>query len=427
MGIIQAIRGTKDILPEEISYWQQVEAIAAQILTRAMYQEIRCPIFEQTSLFKRGIGEATDVVGKEMYTFGDRKDRSITLRPEGTAGVVRAYIEHSLYAQGGVQRLWYKGAMFRYERPQEGRQRQFHQIGVELLGTKDPRGDVEVIALAVDILQALGLKSLHLDLNSVGNKEDRLHYREALINYFTPYQQDLDPDSQDRLTRNPLRILDSKDKKTQEIAKNAPNITKYLSPDSLKHFEQVQQLLTDLNIAYQLNPCLVRGLDYYTHTAFEIQSADLGAQATVCGGGRYDGLVKELGGTDTPAVGWALGMERLIILLQQKQKAQKTQPDFYFVSKGEKAEAQALILTQQLRNLGFTVELDLSGSAFGKQFKRADRSEAHACLVLGEEEAQNNAINLKWMLSKKQETFSQAKLLEISDQLRQQIKELKTN
>jgi histidyl-tRNA synthetase len=425
MGIIQAIRGTKDILPEEIPYWQQVEAIASEILARGMYQEIRCPIFEQTSLFERGIGEATDVVGKEMYTFSDRKDRSITLRPEGTAGVVRAYLEHSLYSLGGVQRLWYKGAMFRYERPQEGRQRQFHQIGVELIGTNDPRGDVEVIALAVDILQALGLKSLRLDLNSVGNKEDRFNYREALVNYFTPYKGDLDADSQDRLTRNPLRILDSKDSKTKEIAQNAPKITDYLGENSQKHFETVQKLLTDLKIEYNLNHCLVRGLDYYTHTAFEIQSDDLGSQATVCGGGRYDGLVKELGGVETPAFGCAFGMERLILLLQQQKKAQKNKPDFYFVSKGETAEAQALILTQKLRNLGFTVELDLSGSAFGKQFKRADRSEAYVCLILGDEEAKENTINLKWMLSKKQETFSQSHLLEIKDQLRQQINELK--
>ena len=423
--MVKAIRGTKDILPEEITYWQQIEAIASEILARAMYNEIRCPIFEETSLFERGIGEATDVVGKEMYTFCDRKNRSITLRPEGTAGVVRAYIEHSLYAQGGVQRLWYKGAMFRYERPQEGRQRQFHQIGVELLGTRDPRADVEVIALGVNILQKLGLKSLHLDLNSVGNRDDRSNYRQALIDYFTPYQEDLDSDSQERLTKNPLRILDSKDKKTKEICQNAPNIIDYLSEDSQKHFQQVQQLLTDLDIKYKLNPCLVRGLDYYTHTAFEIISDDLGAQATVCGGGRYDGLVKELGGVDTPAVGWALGMERLILLLKQKQEAPKNNPDFYFVSRGEKPQAQALILAQKLRNLGFRVELDLSGSAFNKQFKRGDRTGAFACLILGESEAENKTINLNWMSSQEQETLAQSKLLEIKDQLMEKINQLK--
>ena len=245
MGTIQAIRGTRDILPSEIGYWQQVEAIASQILNRALYQEIRTPIFEETALFKRGIGEATDVVGKEMYTFEDRGDRSLTLRPEGTAGVVRSFIEHNLFAAGGVQRLWYKGPMFRYERPQAGRQRQFHQIGVEILGSADPRADVEAIALATDILKALGLKNLTLDLNSVGNGEDRQNYREALINYLTPYQAELDPDSQERLTRNPLRILDSKDKRTKEITLNAPSILDYLGEASRRHFEVVQHLLTD--------------------------------------------------------------------------------------------------------------------------------------------------------------------------------------
>ncbi|MGL5033693.1 MAG: histidine--tRNA ligase, partial [Microcystaceae cyanobacterium] len=244
MAAIQAIRGTRDLFSPEIYYWQQVEAVAAQILNRALYQEIRTPIFEQTSLFERGIGEATDVVGKEMYSFQDRGDRGITLRPEGTAGVVRAFIEHNLQATGSVQRLWYKGPMFRYERPQAGRQRQFHQIGVEVLGSADARADAEVIALATDILQALGLKNLHLSLNSVGNAEDRQNYRDALVNYLTPHQADLDADSQERLSRNPLRILDSKDAKTQEIVRNAPSILDYLGDRSRQHFEQVQQLLT---------------------------------------------------------------------------------------------------------------------------------------------------------------------------------------
>jgi histidyl-tRNA synthetase len=421
MGTIQASRGTHDILPSEIGYWQQVEAIASQILNRALYQEIRTPIFEETALFKRGIGEATDVVGKEMYTFEDRGDRSLTLRPEGTAGVVRSFIEHNLFATGGVQRLWYKGPMFRYERPQAGRQRQFHQIGVEILGSADPRADVEAIALATDILKALGLKNLTLDLNSVGNGEDRQNYRQALINYLTPYQAELDPDSQERLTRNPLRILDSKDKRTKEITLNAPSILDYLGEQSRRHFEVVQQLLTDLEISYQLNPRLVRGLDYYTHTAFEIQSEDLGAQATVCGGGRYDGLASQLGGPETPAVGWAIGLERLILLLQQLQAAPQASPDFYLISKGEKAEAQSLILAQKLRQAGFIVELDLSGSAFGKQFKRADRSNAIACLVLGEAEAETKTIKLKWMASKEESTLTQDELFSELGELRQQL------
>ena len=427
MGSIQALPGTRDILPNEVGYWQHVEAIARQILTRAAYQEIRPPIFERTELFERGIGEATDVVGKEMYTFNDRATppRSVTLRPEGTAGVVRAFIENSLYAAGGVQRLWYTGPMFRYENPQAGRQRQFHQLGVEVIGSADPRADAEVIAIASDILRNLGLKTLKLDLNSVGNVEDRQQYRQALVDYLTPYKDELDPDSQERLSRNPLRILDSKDKRTQEIAQAAPSIQDYLGTYSQLHFEQVQQLLSDLGISYQLNPRLVRGLDYYTHTAFEIISDDLGAQATVCGGGRYDGLVEELGGSATPAVGWAIGLERLVLLLQQLGEPPRQGLDFYVVSKGEAAQAQALGLAQKLRQVGFSVELDLSGSGFKKQFTRADRSGAVACLILGDEEAQNKTVKLKWMASKEQTAIAQADLLEKTDELRRQIDSLR--
>ena len=411
MTTIQAIRGTRDILPEEAFYWQVVEQQARTILQRAAYREIRTPIFEQTELFARGIGEATDVVGKEMYTFTDRGDRSLTLRPEGTAGVVRSYIEQGLAALGGVQRLWYTGPMFRYERPQAGRQRQFHQIGVEVLGSADPRADAEVIALAMDVLQSVGIQSLSLELNSVGDATDRQRYRQALVDYLTPYATELDADSQDRLTRNPLRILDSKDPRTQEIVQTAPNLLSYLSEASQHFFAGVQQSLTDLGIHYTLNPCLVRGLDYYSHTAFEMQSQDLGAQATVCGGGRYDGLVKQLGGADTPAVGWAIGMERLILLLQQAEQQKPGQLDFYLVSRGEKAEPQALVLAQHLRQKGCSVELDLSGSAFGKQFKRADRSGAKVCLVLGDAEAEAGTVNLKWLATGQQETRTQADLL----------------
>jgi histidyl-tRNA synthetase len=423
--MIQALRGTRDILPEEVGYWQLIEDTAREILGRAVYQEIRSPIFEQTDLFERSIGEATDVVGKEMYTFKDRGDRSLTLRPEGTAGVVRAYISNKLHAQGGVQRLWYTGAMFRYERPQAGRQRQFHQVGLELLGSHAPRADVEVIALATDILQTLGLKNLELDINSVGNGSDRAQYREALISYLEPYKDDLDQDSKDRLTRNPLRILDSKDPKTQAIAQNAPKITEHLSTESKKHFDMVLQLLTDLDIKYQINHCLVRGLDYYTHTAFEIKSSDLGAQATVCGGGRYDGLVAELGGAETPAVGWAIGMERLVLLLQKLQANPLITPDLYLVSRGEVAEAQGLLLAQKLRHAGLGVELDLSGSAFGKQFKRADRSGAVACLVIGDSEAENQTVNLKWLASGEQQAIAQSDLLAMTEELKTKIAERK--
>jgi histidyl-tRNA synthetase len=346
-----------------------------------------------------------------MYTFTDRGNRSITLRPEGTAGVIRSYVQNKFYALGGVQRLWYCGPMFRYERPQAGRQRQFHQIGVELIGTHNPRADVEVIAIATDILKALGLQNLTLQLNSVGSGQDRQRYKEALVNYLTPYKSELDEDSQERLTRNPLRILDSKNPKTQEIALNAPSILDYLDDDSKRDFDLVCSLLSALDIKYELNPRLVRGLDYYTHTAFEIQSADLGAQATVCGGGRYDGLVEQLGGNPTPAVGWAIGMERLILLLQQLQPQPQLVPDLYIVSRGEKAQNQALILSQKLRQTGFKVELDLSGSSFGKQFKRGDKSGAKACLVLGDNEAETETVQLKWLETSEQITINQQDLI----------------
>lgn len=421
MSNIQALRGTRDILPDEVTVWQHVEATARDILNRAAYREIRPPMFEQTELFARGIGEATDVVGKEMYSFEDRGGRSITLRPEITAGLVRAFISNKLFASGGVQRLWHTGPAFRYERPQKGRQRQFHQLDVEILGSRDPRADVEVIAIATDILHHLGLKSLTLDLNSVGSGADRQAYRDALVSYLTPYKNELDSDSQDRLSRNPLRILDSKDSRTQEIVQDAPSLLNHLSDDSQRHFDQVQEQLSALGIDFNINPQLVRGLDYYTHTAFEIMSADLGAQATVCGGGRYDGLVQQLGGPEVPAIGFAIGLERLTILLRQLQATPTPELDFYIVSRGEKAEPTTTILAQKLRHQGFSVEVDLSGSAFGKQFKRADRSGAIGCLIVGDAEAENDTVQLKWLSSGEQSEMPQAELLDQTDALKNKL------
>ncbi len=421
MSSLQASRGTRDIFTPEISYWQQLESVARQILAQAAYAEIRTPAFESTELFARGIGETTDIVGKEMYTFSDRGDRSLTLRPEGTAGAVRAFIEHKLYAQGGVQRLWYTGAMFRYERPQAGRQRQFHQLGVEVLGSKDPRADAEVIAIAADFLIELGLQDLVVDLNSVGSSEDRIVYREALVNYFTPYATELDLDSRDRLSRNPLRILDSKDPRTQEIALGAPSILDYLSTESQQHFERVQALLQDLNIAFRLNPRLVRGLDYYTHTAFEIQSSHLGAQSAVCGGGRYDRLVAELGGPDTPAVGWAIGLERLVLLLQQSTQPVATQIDLYIVSRGEQAEGKSLQIAQSLRRVGLSVELDLSAAKFDKQLKRAANSGAIAALIIGDTEAATGNLQLKFLASTEQKTIALSEILSDPQAFRQRL------
>ncbi|MGK7888885.1 MAG: histidine--tRNA ligase [Leptolyngbyaceae cyanobacterium] len=421
MVTVQAARGTKDILPEDVGYWQHIEAIARSTFHRAAYQEIRTPIFEPTHLFERGIGEATDVVGKEMYTFTDRGDRSLTLRPENTAGVARALIEHNLQAQGGVQRLWYSGPMFRYERPKAGRQRQFHQIGVEVLGSGAARADAEAIAVAMNFLAALGLQTPKLMFNTIGSFEDRKTYREALVDYLTPYKEDLDPDSQDRLTRNPLRILDTKVERTRDIIQDAPTLLQQMSADSIQRFEQVQQLLTDLGLAYTIDPQLVRGLDYYTHTVFEIQAEELGTEATVCAGGRYDGLVAQLGGADVPAVGWASGVERLLLLVKEHGTVAAQTVDFYVVSRGDRAEANALTLSQKLRQLGFAVELDLSGSAFGKQFKRADRSGAAACFILGDAEAEQGTVQLKWLASGDQEEVKQEELEAIAPTLRQKL------
>ena len=392
MEKLQSLRGMVDLLPAQTALWQRVENEAREQFRRACVQEIRTPVLEVTELFARGIGEATDVVGKEMYTFLDRGDRSCTLRPEGTASVVRAAIQHGLLSQG-PQRLWYAGPMFRYERPQAGRQRQFHQIGLECLGFADASSDVEAIALAWDLLTSLGIQGLALELNTLGSSEDRARYREQLVAYLQQHRDRLDPDSQDRLERNPLRILDSKNTQTQAVLMDAPTLANALAEESRKRFEQVKAGLEALAIPYTLNPRLVRGLDYYSHTAFEITSTQLGAQATVCGGGRYDGLVEQLGGPVTPAIGWALGMERLVMLLGQQEASMP--PDLYLVSRGQAAESAALLLARSLRLAGLRVERDPSGAAFGKQFKRADRSGSPWAAVLGDGELERGVVCLK--------------------------------
>ena len=393
-----------DLLPEQTRRWQAVESVAREHFRCAGLDEIRTPLLEFTDLFARGIGEATDVVGKEMYTFVDRGDRSCTLRPEGTASVVRAALQHGLLTQG-TQRLWYGGPMFRYERPQAGRQRQFHQIGVEFLGASSPRSDAEVIALAWDLLSALGIQGLKLEINSLGTPEDRQRFRTDLVGWLEQRVEQLDPDSQERLSTNPLRILDSKDKGTQLLLNEAPTLLGALSEESVHRFDEVRALLTALQIPYQLNPRLVRGLDYYGHTAFEITSDQLGAQATVCGGGRYDGLIEQLGGPATPAIGWALGMERLLLVIAAAAQSDPgglaarltatSAPLVYLINRGEQAEPQALTLARKLRAAGLAVELDGSSAAFGKQFKRADRSGAPWAVVLGDEEALAGQLRLK--------------------------------
>jgi len=393
---LQSLRGMVDLLPERIPLWQRIEATAREHFHRAAIGEIRTPLLEVTELFARGIGESTDVVGKEMYTFLDRGDRSCTLRPEGTASVVRAAIQHGLLVQG-PQRLWYGGPMFRYERPQAGRQRQFHQIGVELLGVADAGSDAEAIAIAWDLLADLGVGGLQLEINSLGTPEDRQRYRAELVLWLEAHHDQLDPDSQQRISTNPLRVLDSKNPDTQALLAGAPTLADALTGESHERFARVRQGLEALAIPFVLNPRLVRGLDYYGHTAFEITSNQLGAQATVCGGGRYDGLVAELGGPATPAVGWALGMERLVLLLSQATAVEPAAgvPDLYVISRGELAEAQALVLTRLARQAGLAAERDASGSAFGKQFKRADRSGAPWAAVIGGSEAADGMALLK--------------------------------
>ena len=382
-----------DLLPAQSHGWQKVESIALKHFSRAGLREIRTPIIEQTDLFSRGIGENTDVVGKEMYNFEDRGGRPCTLRPEGTASVARSIVQHGLL-NNGPQRLWYRGPMFRYERPQAGRQRQFHQIGVEFVGLSTVMSDAEVISIAWDFLRDVGLVDLTLEINSLGSNEDRNIFKEELKNWLNQRFDLLDEDSQRRIHVNPLRILDSKNKFTKDLLSEAPKLSDFLSNNSKNRFDCLQELLQNINIPYKINNNLVRGLDYYSHTAFEITSDHLGSQATVCGGGRYDSLISELGGPQTPSIGWAIGMERLIILAGEEILHSKS-PDVYLIHRGEKAEQLALKITCQLRSANLTIELDYSGSSFSKQFKRADKSKAKWAIVIGEDEASKDQILMK--------------------------------
>jgi histidyl-tRNA synthetase len=397
---IQAIRGMNDLLPAETIIWQFVEDILRQVLQSYSYQEIRSPILEKTELFKRSIGEVTDIVEKEMYTFLDRNNESLTLRPEGTACCVRAGIEHGLlYNQ--IQRLWYVGPYFRYERPQKGRYRQFYQCGVEMFGIETPDADAELILLSAKILEKLGLKShVTLELNSLGSIQSRAAYREQLVNYLNEHHDQLDEDSKRRLTTNPLRILDSKNPAMQTLLKNAPQLIDCLDAESAEHFAKVKNYLTAAGVQYTLNSRLVRGLDYYTKTVFEWVTNELGAQGTVCAGGRYDGLVEQLGGKATPALGFAIGMDRIVLLAQEIQKNLPTNaPHIYFISDGEAAFQQSLILADQLRDHipGLRIQLHCGGGSLKNQFKKADKSGALFALVLGDEELQTKKIGIKFL------------------------------
>jgi histidyl-tRNA synthetase len=399
---LQPVRGTRDIMPEEMRRQRQVVETACELAARYGYLEMSTPIFEFTDVFRRPLGETSDVVSKEMYTFTDRGDDELTLRPEATAAVCRAFL-----SEGLTQRLPCKffchGPMFRYDRPQMGRWRQFHQINVELIGVPEPSGDVETIALGVDILDALGvLGKTTLELNTLGDPESRKAYRDVLVEYFRDHSDRLSPDSQERLTRNPLRILDSKDTRDRRVCAGAPVLAEHLNQQSVDFFATVRRDLEALGIAYSLNTHLVRGLDYYTHTIFEFTTEELGAQGSVLGGGRYDGLIELLGGPPTPGVGWAGGVERMAMLLENVATAPRP---IVVVPIGAAAEAPALTLTRRLRLAGFTVELGFSGNV-GKRLRRADRLSARAAVLLGEDELAQNAATVRDLESGEQEVVS---------------------
>ena len=413
---IQAIRGMNDCSPTESPLWQWIEGQVRQILSSYGYSEVRMPIVESTPLFARAIGEVTDVVSKEMYTFWDN-DEQLTLRPEGTAGCVRAAIEHG-WIYNNEQRLWYMGPMFRHERPQKGRYRQFHQAGVEVFGIATPEIDAELIILTARLWKALGIdQHVSLQLNSIGSLEARANYRSALVAFLENHQDLMSEEEKERLVKNPLRILDTKNQALQDVLDDAPKLLDYLDDESRQHFAQLCGLLDAVGIQYEINPKLVRGLDYYNKTVFEWVTSALGAQGTVCGGGRYDGLVEQLGGHATSGVGFAMGLERLVLLVQEVNKSipVKSAVDIYVVYQGEGTTLAAFQLAEKLRSElpHLSTMLHCSGGNFKKQFKRADKSGATLALVLGESEVQNNQVVVKHLLgAAEQQTIDVDNLIE---------------
>ncbi|MGB2680287.1 MAG: histidine--tRNA ligase [Candidatus Competibacter sp.] len=396
MGTFQAIRGMNDILPGESALWQRLEATLRETLAAYGYQEIRLPLVEKTELFARSIGEVTDIVDKEMYTFADRNGDSLTLRPEGTAGCARACIEHGLL-HNQTQRLWYAGPMFRYEKPQKGRYRQFHQVGAEAYGMAGPDIDAELIGLSARLWRRLGLQQVVLQINSLGSSAARAAYRERLVDYFTARRAELDEDSQRRLAANPLRILDSKNPMMRALIAEAPSLLDYLDPDSQAHFERLQSLLDAAGITYEVNPRLVRGLDYYCKTVFEWVTDTLGAQGTICAGGRYDGLIEQLGGPAAPGVGFAMGLERLIAMLAAPGRPTADPPHAYLIAAGEEAQRAGFALAERLRDQlpALRLQLHCGGGGFKAQFRRADHSGAQLALILGENEVAAGTVAIK--------------------------------
>lgn len=405
--LTNAPRGTKDILPDTVGDWNYVEGEIRELCRRFGYSEIRTPIFEHTELFQRGIGEGTDVVDKEMYTFTDRGERSITLRPENTASAVRAYLQNKLYAQSNLVKLFYIGSMFRYDRPQAGRMREFHQFGVEALGEANPAVDAEVILLAMNLLEGLGLKDLELSINSVGCPKCRSKYRTMLQDFFRDKLEDLCEDCRSRFERSPLRILDCKKDSDKPYMADAPKITDCLCEECAEHFAKLKELLTSAGISFTHDPRLVRGLDYYTKTAFEIKYPPLGAQSAVAGGGRYDGLIEEMGGNPTPAVGFATGLERLLLALESQNllPEKNRSVDAYVVALGEAAQAEGFKLLNSLRKQGLSAAMDFAGRSMKAQMKQANKLGAKYSVILGEDEIAEGVVMLRSM-----EDSSQAKV-----------------
>lgn len=402
----QKPKGTADILPGESSLWQKVEKTAEDVFSAYRFSEIRTPIFEQYEVFQRSSGETSDIVSKEMYDFYDKGERHMSLRPEGTAGVVRAYVENKLYGPEHVKpyKVWYKGPMFRYERPQSGRQRQFHQIGVEAFGSASPEIDVDIMSMAIRFLSEFNINNYKLVINSLGDKESRQRYHEALINYLVPFKDSLSEDSKRRLDKNPLRILDSKDDNDKKIVKNAPSILDFLSDESQIHFKRVQELLNALNIEFEIDVNMVRGLDYYNNTIFEIMVSDKAfdnKETTVIAGGRYNGLVEELGGPETPGFGFGMGVERLLLLIDEakKQELYTNSLDVFVVAIGQDAQTQSLITLNELRKVGIKADRDFLDRKVKGQFKMANNLNAKFVVTLGESELESQTATVKNMES----------------------------
>lgn len=416
-------RGTQDILPSESWKWQQVESIIRDVCDKYRYKEIRTPIFEQTELFQRTVGDTTDIVTKEMYTFTDRGNRSMTLRPEGTAPVVRSFVENKMFGYPDQPvKLYYQGPMFRYERQQAGRYRQFVQFGVEAIGSADPAIDAEVIALAMGVYKRAGLTDIKLVLNSLGDRESRNAHRDALVGHFTPHIGEFCSDCQSRLAKNPLRILDCKVDRDHPLMETAPSLADYLNEQSAAYFEQVKGYLDEIGISYELDPNLVRGLDYYNHTAFEIMStaAGFGAITTLCGGGRYNGLAEEIGGPSAPGIGFGMSIERLLLALEAEGKSftQEAELDVYIVTLEESAHRKGFKILNELRDAGIRTDMDYMDRKMKAQMKSADRFNAKAVIVIGEEEVEGKVVQLKNMADGSQETIEDTSIIEkIKEQL----------